>query len=104
MKKIDSRISREVDLTLQSADDIRRVEGNPFLLTRIRARMAQEKVPLRRRASQRWLWPVAASLVLLNFISLLQFTRGSAHKSSATLYDYYYQSPEKSDLYDLLSQ
>ncbi len=104
MKKIDSKIAREVERTLQSADDIQRVTGNPFLLTRIRERMAQEDPRALHQSSPRWAWALAASLVLINAISLLQFTQASNRDDSTALYDYYYESSENSDLYDFISQ
>jgi hypothetical protein len=78
----DQRILEEVEETLRALDDLPKLESNPFLFTRLQARLAQEHARRPRiLAGRLQLKPVAIALVIiLNVITFahLLTTPGSA--------------------------
>lgn len=72
------QIQNEVEKTLRALDDMPALEPNPYLLTRIRARLAAESA----RGDRQWsgravLRPVALALiVLLNIVTALHVAVG----------------------------
>lgn len=76
MKNRKINIDQEVQKTMESIDQIQRVEGNPFLYTRLQEKLRQEAegevVTIRTRFP---VWQVAMVVVLLfiNGFALMEF-------------------------------
>lgn len=72
MKKKKSSIEEEVEKTLRSIEHMERVEGNPFLFTRVMEQINTEQQPIVRK---QWLWqPVLMSLlVLFNVFTAIRY-------------------------------
>ena len=59
------KIQQEIERTLQSLDGVKRAEANPFLFTRIKARMAKKDSPWERTFSFISKPAIAMAIVLL---------------------------------------
>ena len=65
------RVQDEVDQTLKVFDDIQRVEGNPYLLTRIKAQLAEDSAPRGFAPAFRWLALVV--LIVVNSLTVIHW-------------------------------
>lgn len=75
MKNKNYNIEQEVKKTMESIDEIKRVEGNPFLYTRLQERMnRQEESKVVTRHSRFPIWQLAmvAALLFINGFVLHQ--------------------------------
>lgn len=91
MKKNKHIIEQEVQKTLDSVDKIQRVEGNPFLYTRLQERLRQEQegksVTIRTRVPVFQL-AMVGFLLFINGFALIQsdyFDQGNAETTASNL-------------------
>jgi len=73
--KENNKIEEEIQKTIDSADAIQRVEGNPFLYTRLQERMKSNRensVKPKGIFSPVWQFALVAFLLLTNGLVLLQ--------------------------------
>ena len=87
MEKNKFNIEQEVQKTMESIDKIQRVEGNPFLYTRLQERLKQQKEPREVvRPSYFPVWQMATILFLffINGIVLYQSGFFDTENSIAT--------------------
>lgn len=88
--KNDKKILDEVEKTLNSFDDIPKLEGNPYLITRIKSAIETDQVSTKRKLVFS-LKPVMIGLILLiNILTGVFFL--NADKTSYTSYDTAIQS------------
>lgn len=84
MGKTRPEIETEVERTLQSIDEIKRVEGNPYLYTRIRERMGQQRSsPPNHQRAVGWRIALATLLLLLNIGSAYVYYQKSVQAKQA---------------------
>lgn len=83
MDKSRQAIDREVERTLQSIDEIERVEGNPYLYTQLRERMRQQSAPSARRSLAGWRIALASLLFLINIGSAYFYYQKSVRAKQA---------------------
>ena len=75
MKNKNTHIDQEVKKTMESIDQIQRIEGNPFLYTRLQERLRQEAevdvVTVRTRFPV-WQFAMIVGLLFVNGFALVQ--------------------------------
>jgi hypothetical protein len=74
-------INKEIEKTLQSWDNIERLEANPFLYTRIEQKIKALETP--RQTNRVWYWQplLVAALVILNFFTIATALNSSKNQS-----------------------
>ena len=75
MKNKKYNIEEEVEKTMESMDKVQRVEGNPFLFTRIQERLRQgesENVVTTHSRVPIWQLAMVVGLFLINGLALMQ--------------------------------
>lgn len=70
MKK--QQIESEVQRTLASLDQLQRLEGNPFLATRVLAQWEREQeTAMQTSRNWKWQWALVAILLIINSFAVL---------------------------------
>ncbi|TNE69300.1 MAG: hypothetical protein EP344_00415 [Bacteroidetes bacterium] len=80
--KDQERIESEVRQTLDVLDHMRRVEGNPYLFTRLQAQMANGDRTATRQSAPGWQLALTMLIIVLNGAFLFQYWQGNRQSGS----------------------
>ncbi len=97
------QIQNEVDKTLEVFDQLQRVEGNPYLMTRIKARLEKEQPVSRTVLALRWV--ALVTLIAINSLTIFYWLQQD-ESSATTGYEIVastYQLDQSVSLDDLLN-
>lgn len=83
MDKPRQKIEAEVERTLGAVDDIQRVDGNPYLYTRIQERMQQQKPAPMAGSFSSWRMALATLLLVANISSAYFYYQKSVQANQA---------------------
>lgn len=103
MRSLNEKIQEEVQKTLQIPEGIQQVKGNPYLLTKVKARLEKRKTRTPSFAMQ---LPLAAMVIFilgLNSFVLFQSLDTKDSLSEGTLTEYFFPQTEESNWLDSLN-
>lgn len=102
MESFEKRIQNEVQKTLSVPDHIKRVEGNPYLLTRVKAQLKEEtKNEVASPTNLVWVGLTICLLLINSFVLFHSFSTPNAEVSA--LNELLSPSTEQNNWYEYLN-